>query len=207
MGGHHHDEPTGARRTLQLAALASRCCPSPAAALVAVGGTFRSCDDDAVDRQLDALALPLFALGGDPERIGPALAELYSKQFQADSRPLEGLWIDRVLAGGAGHPLVLAAIGAEIALRAGAPAVVCSSRHVWYAGLPSPDHLWLVEPACAAPGAPPCLHGHCGHELAHAALTAIGERCARDGDAAGAVHARALRAMIGAGPDAHRGAE
>jgi hypothetical protein len=104
-----------------------------------------------------------------------------------------------VLARGAGHPLVLAAIGAEVALRAGAAALVCSSRHVWYAGLPGAEHIWLVEPACAAPGAPTCLHGHCGHELAHAALTAIAERCARAGDAAGAVHARALRALVGSG--------
>ena len=199
MGGHDDGEPTGARRTMQLAALASRCCPSPDAALVAVAGAFRPCDDAAVDRELDALALPLFGLEGVPEKVGPALAELYARRFEADLWPLDGLWIDHVLAGGAGHPLVLAAIGAEVARRAGAPAVVCSSQGTWYAGLPGPEHMWLVEPACAAAGAPPCLHGHCGHELAHAALTQIGERCARDGDAAGAVHARALRATIAGG--------
>ena len=150
MGGHDHREPTGARRTMELAALASRSCPSPDAALVAVAGAFRPCDDAAVDRELDALALPLFGLEGEPEKVGPALAELFARRFEADLWPLDGLWIDHVLAGGVGHPLVLAAIGAEVARRAGAPAVVCSSRGTWYAGLPGPEHMWLVEPACAA---------------------------------------------------------
>ena len=127
---------------------------------------------------------------GGRERAG-ALAELLLERFRPDPVLVDGLWLDRVLDSGRGHPVMFAAVATEAARRAGRSAMVCSSRQAWFAGLvasASGDEasgrgsgvLWLVDPTGEASGssAPKTVRRHCAHELALIVLTALAERFA-----------------------------
>ncbi len=97
-----------------------------------------------------------------------------------DERSVAGLWLDQVVRTERGHPMLVAAVGAEIGRRAGLDAGVFSTPSVWYAGIVDGERLWLVdlvEPA-ADSAAPRTLRRHCGHELAFAALSGLAARFA-----------------------------
>jgi Transglutaminase-like superfamily len=173
------------------AALTRRACPPVGEALFAVAAAWRPVDWQEMDGRLDQLARPLFGAGpGGRERAG-ALAELLVERFRPDPVLVDGLWLDRVLDSGRGHPVMLAAVATEVARRAGWSAMVCSSRQAWFAGLvasASGDEasgrgsgvLWLVDPTGEASGssAPKTVRRHCAHELAFIVLSGLAERFA-----------------------------
>jgi hypothetical protein len=199
-GRSEHPGPREAGQAGALAALAGQACPSLADALVAVAAGFRPVDARRVDEQLDDLARGLFAVAPSGparvQRLAGALA-----RFAAVDEPVAGLWLDVALERRRAHPLVLAALGAELGARAGWDAAILSTPHGWYAGLLDGERAWLVDvagaPVAPRPGG---LRRHCGHELAFAALCGLVERYAAAGDALRAVQACSLRARLGLRP-------
>jgi hypothetical protein len=177
------------------AALSRRACPPVGEALFAVTAAWRPVDWHELDGRLDQLALPLFAAGpGGRERAG-ALAELLLERFRPDPVLVDGLWLDRALDSGRGHPVMLAAVATEAARRAGWSAMVCSSRQSWFAGLVEDGVLWLVDPTGEASGssAPKTVRRHCAHEVAFIVLTGLAERFAGPRDRE---QARRLRTQL-----------
>src|SRR3954469_568923 len=104
--------------------LATGGCPPIADLMLALAAEFRNVDADAADQRLDELALPLFGLAGGDLRLAAArLANVLDTDpgFDADRSSVGGLWFDAALEARAGHPLILAAIAAEIGRPAGPP--------------------------------------------------------------------------------------
>jgi hypothetical protein len=157
------------------AALARQRCPAVGDVLLVMTGAFQEVDLDAMDARLDELARPLFDVPAEA-RAG-RLAEQLSR-FSLDERSVCGLWLDDVVRSGRGHPMLVAAVGAELGRRAGLDAGVFSTPSVWYAGVVEGERLWLIdlgEPT-ADSASPRTLRRHCGHELAFAALSGLAAR-------------------------------
>jgi hypothetical protein len=181
--------------------LESTCCPSPGDALLAVASEFRTFDADRTSFRLDDFARGLFAVAAerDPGASARELARLLTDEvrMRRDESSLEGLWLDRTLERRAGHPLVMAVVAAEIGRRAGLRVAICSTAWGWYAGIGERERLWLIDPA-RDPGPTPSgpVRGHCGHEVAFAALTGVYARLVRDGDQPAAHRAVELRGRL-----------
>jgi len=180
--------------------MACDTCPPVAELLLALASEFREVDTEAADARLDDLALPLFgAASADLREAAGALAGVLdtSPGFDADRTSVAGLWLDCALEARAGHPLVLAAITAEVGRRAGLPVHVLSAPTGWYAGLADGDRLWLIDATMDGRKADPWeLRRHCAHELAFAALLGLSERYERVGDAQRAGRAAELRSRL-----------
>jgi hypothetical protein len=128
-----------------------------------------------MDARLDELARPLFDVlrSARPERLAEQLAG-----FELDERSVSGLWLDEVVRMRRGHPMLIAAAGAEIGRRAGLDSGVFSTPVEWYAGVVDGERLWLIDFGEPSPEAPTTLRRHCGHELAFAALSGLAARFA-----------------------------
>jgi regulator of sirC expression with transglutaminase-like and TPR domain len=180
--------------------LASGGCPPLADLLLALAAEFREVDTEAADARLDQLALPLFGLASGELRLAACrLAEVLDTDpgFNAERASVAGLWLDRVLETRSGHPMVLAAIAAEVGRRAGLAVHVLSAPTGWYAGLADGDRLWLVDATMDGTRADPwSLRRHCAHELAFAALLGLSDRYERAGDARQAGRAALLRSRL-----------
>ena len=150
--------------------------------------------------RLDELARKLFAASAqrDPGAASHQLAALLTEELRlrTDEASVEGMWLDTVLRRGAGHPLALAVLAAEIGRRAGLAVGVCSTPTGWYAGLGGRERLWLIDPG-PTPSGP--IRRHCGHEVGFAALTGIYARMTRDGEGARACRAAHLRGRLPVG--------
>jgi hypothetical protein len=118
-------------------------------------------------------------LGPEPLPTLRSMAEPLLERFRPDPVLVDGLWLDRVLDSGRGHPVMLAAVATEAARRAGWSAIR-SSREAWFTGLVENGVLWLVDPTGAASGssAPKTVRRHCAHEVAFIVLTGLAERFA-----------------------------
>jgi regulator of sirC expression with transglutaminase-like and TPR domain len=180
--------------------LASGGCPPIADLMLALAAEFHDVDADAADSRLDELALPLFGLArGDLRLAAARLANVLDTDpgFDADRSSVAGLWFDAALEARAGHPLVLAALMAEVGRRAGLAVHVLSAPTGWYAGLADGERLWLVDATMDGRRADPwSLRRHCTHELAFAALLGLSERFERLGDTRRAAHAALLRSRL-----------
>ena len=204
---HHHRDLRGAphphlRGTPRpdFTGLACSGCPAPADLLLALAAEFRPVDVAAADAQLDALALPLFGAASDAGRSAASrLARMLDREpgFDADRTSVAGLWLDAVLDARAGHPLLLAAIAAEVGRRAGLAVHVLSAPTGWYAGLSDGERVWLID--TTMDGRRPDarrIRAHCAHEIAFAALLGLTERFDRLGDRRRAGHATLLRSRL-----------
>jgi hypothetical protein len=180
--------------------LACGGCPPLADLLLALAAEFRAVDAAAADARLDALALPLFGAASDsPRSAASRLARVLDREpgFDADRTSLAGLWLDAVLDARAGHPLLLAAVAAEVGRRAGLAVHVLSSPTGWYAGLTDGERLWLID--TTMDGRRPDawnMRPHCAHEVAFAALLGLTERFERLGDTRRAGQATLLRGRL-----------
>jgi hypothetical protein len=180
--------------------LATGGCPPLADLLLALAAEFRDVDSGAAGSRLDELALPLFGLaGGDLRAAACRLAAMLDTEpgFDTDRVSVDGLWLDSALETRTGHPLVLAALAAEVGRRAGLPVHVLSAPVGWYAGLADGERLWLVDATMDGRRAHPwSLRRHCAHELAFAALLGLSERFERLGDTRRASRAALLRSRL-----------
>jgi regulator of sirC expression with transglutaminase-like and TPR domain len=160
-------------------AISHEACPSLAETLLAVVAAWRPVDTLYLDGQLDQLARVLFDAAPDGRERARVLASFLTRELSPDPRSVDGLWLDEVLATRRGHPVLIAALAAELGRRAGWEISVCSTPTAWYAGLVDGDVLWLVEPTGAAAGVPTTVRRHCAHELAYVVLTGLAERFER----------------------------
>ncbi len=187
MAPHGDQDRTGEQA---FTAISHEPCPALAETLLAVVAAWRPVDHTDLDEQLDQLARGLFGAGpGGRERAGE-LALLLTREFRADPRPVDGLWLDEVLATRRGHAVMIAAVATELGRRADWDISVCSTPTAWYAGLLDDSVLWLIDPTGAAEGVPTMVRRHCAHELAYVVLTGLAERFESPRDRA---HARSLR--------------
>jgi hypothetical protein len=101
---------------------ASRGCSTPSHLALALAAEFATVRATRADRALDALAAWLVG-ACDDEPVGQlrALTELAGSHLEAVilSSAIDDLLLDRVVAGGAGHPLLLAIACSEAGRRAG----------------------------------------------------------------------------------------
>jgi hypothetical protein len=163
-------------------AISHEACPSLAETLLAVVAAWRPVDHVGLDGQLDQMARALFAAPPDGRERARTLAGLLTRELRPDARSVDALWLDEVLATRRGHPVLIAALAAELGRRAGWATSVCSTPTAWYAGLVDEDVLWLIEPTGAAGGVPAVVRRHCAHELAYVVLTGLAERFERPRD-------------------------
>ena len=165
--------------------------------LLALAGEFRPVDTETTDTHLDELALPLFGLASGELRSAASVLAGVLDGYDPDRTSVASLWLDVALEACAGHPLVLAAIAAEVGRRAGLAVQVLSSPAGWYAGLADGERLWLVDTTLDGRRADPwSLRRHCAHELAFAALLGLAERYERAGDHQRAGRAAELRSRL-----------
>ena len=157
------------RRTEEaFAALSRRACPPLGEVLFAVTATWRPVDWGTLDGQLDQLALPC----SPPGRA--ATATLLAATFRHEARAVDGLWLDEVLAGHRGHPVLIAAVATSSgAARAGSHRLLEPDRVV--RGPARGDVLWLIDPTgeASGAGAPKTVRRHCAHEIAFVVLTGL----------------------------------
>jgi transglutaminase superfamily protein len=163
-------------------AISHEACPSLAETLLAVVAAWRPVDHLYLDGQLDQMARALFGAEPDGRERARTLAAFLTRELNPDTASVEGLWLDEVLATRRGHPVMIAALAAELGRRAGWQVSVCSTPTAWYAGLLDGDVLWLVEPTGAAAGVPTMVRRHCAHEIAYVVLTGLAERFERERD-------------------------
>jgi hypothetical protein len=181
--------------------LAAGPCPPPAELLLAMAAEFGAVRAARTSFRLDELARGVFeaAAERDPGAIARRLAAVVIEELrlQTDESSVEGLWLDTVLERRTGHPLVLAALAAEIGRRAGVAVGVCSTASGWFAAVGEHHRQWLIDPSREpAPTPTGPLRRHCGHEVAYAALTGLYARLLRDRDESAAHRAAQLRAQL-----------
>ena len=171
---------------------ASRGCSSPCLLALALAAEFAPVRPTRADRALDDLAAWLVgARAGDPVDQLDALAELAGAHLEPVvlSSAIDDLLLDRVAAGGAGHPLLLAIACAEAARRAGlAVGIVAGAEGAFVA------HRELAEPLLVDPArgglrdartleAP--VSWQCCHQVAARILTASASAPSASGRCAG----------------------
>lgn len=110
---------------------ASRGCSTPSDLALALAAEFAPVRPARAEAALDELAAWLAgARHDDPAGQLDALAELTAAHLEAVvlSSAIDDLLLDRVAAGGAGHPLLLAIACVEAARRAGLPVGIVAAR-------------------------------------------------------------------------------
>ena len=168
----------------RFAELAASPCPPAAELLISLAAEFDAID---ADRRAGASwttpARGLFGIAQLPaieqaQRLAAALdAELALEPVADDPA---GLLIHRVLESRRGHPAMLAAIGVELAVRAGADAARVLLAHPL---VRRPHRRGAGRRCCSTPGWAPAagcvpgqVRGYCSHELAFCILTGLSQR-------------------------------
>jgi hypothetical protein len=167
--------------------LASGACPAYVDLLLALCAELGPVDGEGVRERLDDDSRALFGLAAlEPLARADRLAEVMDLELglgAATDRGPRGLLVDRVLDDRRGHPALLAAIGTELALRAGVPAGVYASPRRWFVGIGLGDDLVVLD-ARLREGTvePPTeLRAACAHELAFCVLCGLGTAYAQQG--------------------------
>jgi hypothetical protein len=182
--------------------LAAGVCPAYVDLLLALCAEFGAVDGDGVRDRLDDDSRALFGFGElSPLARADRLAAVMDRELglAADPDPgPPGLLFDQVVQRRTGHPAMLAAIGAELALRAGVPAGVYASPSRWFVGVGMGDELVVLDARLGAGSAEPPheVRPACAHELAFCVLCGLGTaytQAGRDGDAR---HAGRLRLAL-----------
>ena len=182
--------------------LAAAPCAAGADLLIALAAHLGTATCDELHARLDDEARRLFGVGRrDPAAQAHHLAAVMDADLglhAALGSDCSALMLDRVLASGRGHPVVLASIGADLCRRAGLPAGVYSSPERWFIGLGSAQRPVLLDAALpqGCPRAPGRIRGHCAHEVAFCVLTGLARDHARRGRHADARHACRLRLAL-----------
>ena len=182
---------------------ASRGCSTPCHLALALAAEFAPVRPARAERALDELAAWLVgARGAAGTDQLHALADLAGAHLEAIvlSSAIDDLLLDRVAAGAAGHPLLLAIACAEAGRRAGlAVGIVAGVDGAFVA------HRELAEPLLVDPARGGMRDAHtleapvswqCCHQLAARILNRIGERAERVGHLGWALRAAELRLAL-----------
>jgi hypothetical protein len=183
--------------------LAQRGCSSHASLALALAAEFGPVRIEAANAAIDDLASWLDAARDDgPEGQLHAAADVIGARLEAialDSA-IDDLLLDRVVVGGAGHPLLLAVAAVEAGRRAGlALGVVAGSDGAFVA------HQRLAAPLLVDAATGRALDARslganvswqCCHQVVARILNRIGERAERVGHVAWALRAAELRLAL-----------
>jgi len=183
--------------------LAQRGCTSPASLALSLTAEFAPLRAEHAELALDELAAWL-AGARDDGPVGQlhAVADMLGAHLEALALDcaIDDLLLDRVVIGGAGHPLLLAVASVEAGRRAGlALGVVAGVDGAFVA------HQRLAEPLVvdAATGRvldarslPAPVAWQCSHQVVARILNRIGERAERLGHVAWALRAAELRLAL-----------
>jgi hypothetical protein len=152
------------------------------------------------DRALDELAAWLAGARHDePEGQLAAVADLARAHLEAVTltSAIDDLLVDRVAADGAGHPLLLAVVCAEVARRAGLRLGIIAGPEGAFLAHPELDAPLLVDPRAGAVRDAATVDGpvawQCCHQMAARILNRIGERADHVGHLGWALRAAQLR--------------
>lgn len=142
-------------------------------ALLALAGRFAGCDRATVLERLDDGARSLFGASAQPareqgERLACAL--VHGLGLRPATHDAQALLIDRALASGRAHPLVIAAVGHELARRAGFAVRVCRASSDWWVAVPGDEVLTAIACSPGTPSPQGPLRALCAHQLAFALL-------------------------------------
>jgi hypothetical protein len=183
--------------------LAQRGCTSPASLALSLTAEFAPLRAERAELALDELAAWLGGARHDgPEGQLHAAADMLGAHLEALALDcaIDDLLLDRVVIGGAGHPLLLAVASVEAGRRAGlALGVVAGVDGAFVA------HQRLAEPLLvdAATGRvldarslPAPVAWQCSHQVVARILNRIGERAERLGHVAWALRAAELRLAL-----------
>jgi hypothetical protein len=179
--------------------LAAGACPAYVDLLLALCAEFGAEQGDAVRERLDDDSRGLFGVEGlSPLAQANRLAAVMDGELGlvADPAPhTDGLLFDRVVLRRSGHPAMIAAMGAELARRAGVPGGVYASPSRWFIGVGGGDELVVVDAQLSeGAGEPPNeLRAACAHELAFCVLCGLRTVYACEGRDDEARHAARLR--------------
>ncbi len=146
-------------------------------ALIALAERFAGCGRAAVLERLDDAARGLFgAAEQSPREQARRLAAALTDELGL--RPVthepEALLVDRALATRRAHPRVIAAVGHELARRAGFTARICRARSDWWVALPGDDVLTAIGCSAGTPAPHGPLRALCPHQLAFSLLAHLG---------------------------------
>jgi hypothetical protein len=146
--------------------------------LVTLGEEFGGEDPAVMLAGLDDAARPLFGLAGEElaaQAHGLAGVLAGHLALQPTASDHRGLLLGDVLRRRRAHPILIAALGCELARRAGLQARVCTTPRGWWTGLSRHHTVTLVGFDSGTPGrTPPSLvRGHCPHEVAYALLRSL----------------------------------
>ena len=184
------------------AALAAGACPAYADLLLALSAEFGAVDGDAVRDRLDDDSRALFGFGELPplaraDRLAAVMDRRLGLAADADAGAA-GLMFDEVVLRRRGHPAMLAAIGAELALRAGVPAGVYASPRRWFVGVGLGEELVVLDARLGGGSAEPPdeVRAACAHELAFCVLCGLGTAYTQQGHDGAARHAGRLRLAL-----------
>lgn len=182
---------------------ARRGCSTPSDLALALAAEFAPVRPARAEAALDELAAWLAgARYAHPAGQLDALAELTAAYLEAVvlSSAIDDLLLDRVAAGRAGHPLLLAIACVEAARRAGLPVgIVAGLDGAFLAHRELADPV-LVDPARGALRDARTLKApvswQCCHQVAARILNRIGERAERVGQLCWALRAAELRLAL-----------
>jgi len=184
------------------AQLACGSCPALDHFLLALAAEFRPVDPAGALLALDRLALDV----GLAQQLAPAdqLDALAGALMDLRPRPADGveaIALDRVLATGTGHPIMLAAIHVLVARRSAIPMGVLLAGGRPLVGHMLAGEVLVLDPAAGArrvPGdaLPAGARWRCPHQVAYGALTSLAGASLERGDVRLAVHAAELRLQL-----------
>lgn len=165
----------------------ARRCPGPGELLLALAAEFTRSDPAEGAARLDDGARRLFGIVDlEPDEQAERLAVVLDRDLglglAKDYEP-ETVLLDRVLETLRGHPLLLAVVGRELAVRAGAEARVFVSPTRWFVGLTAGSQTVMLDARLVPVGErpPPSVRGLCAHEIAFCVLSGLERRfIARD---------------------------
>lgn len=182
---------------------ASVGCPAHASLVLALAAEFRTVDADAVERDLDALAVEL-----ESARDGDAIEQLEAVEtlarcFETRSSgvDLEDLFLDVVVDRFRGHPALVACVLADCARRAGLSLGVVGEGLVLMLAHTGEEHGVVFDVAGRSLRAlreeePGRLRWRCSHQVAFAVLRDVIDRALLAGDVTTALRATDLRLAL-----------
>lgn len=145
--------------------------------LIALAERFAGCSRAAVLERLDETARGLFGAAAlSPRERAERLAAVLTCELglKPVTHEAEALLVDQALATRRAHPLVIAAIGHELARRAGFTARICRARSDWWVAIPGDDVLTAIGCSAGTPTPQGPLRAQCPHQLAFSLLAHLG---------------------------------
>ncbi len=191
--------PSGPPLSTPFATLASAACPAYDEMLIALEREFVPVERTRVADELDELARPLFAVDpAVPVERAKALAESVRLAIPEEGDDAPSWLLSRALRSGRGAAPVRAALGTELARRAGTQARPVRHGDRWLVAMRGPGVPVVVDVGPAHDPDPwgACVGSLCGHAIAFVVLSGLASAWQDGGHRRRARRAAGLRALL-----------